>query len=600
MLKRTEVDEQYKWNFDCIYKDWDTVDTKVEEVKKYIEEIKTYQGKIGESFETFKRFNQLQEKLERLFETVYFYTFALNTIDAKDEVCNQKVQEINILYNNYSVSCSYIVPELISIGKERILEFLNRDEELKAYIYPMEKLFREEEHTLSEDKEKLLSYFSMVNGAPSEIYDNLTTTDIKFNTVTFSNGEEAVITGENLSSYLQTLEKQEDRFTAFKGLFSQYKEKENTFASIYNTIVQKNLAESKAREYKNVLESFLKHNNISNEVYETLISTTKENTGPLKKYIQLRKKILGLDSYYTYDRMKPIVEFNKSYDYEYAVSLVEEACKPLGEDYCSFLYKAIGKGAVDVFETEGKRGGAYSWGTYETNPYILLNYKEKLGDVFTLAHEAGHSMHTYYSNTNQPFATHSYTIFVAEVASTLNEHLLLDYMLQKVEDRNERIYLLQMAIDGLVATFYRQTLFADFEYTVHQMAERGEAITAPILNKIMENLYMEYYGIDISREEVKHSVWARIPHLFHSPFYVYQYATSYAASSKIYKDIKETSGDEKKKKLEAYLNLLRSGGNTDPIDQLKLAGADLTEKETIIAVAKQLDKLVSQLEKEFI
>lgn len=598
MKKREEIDKKYKWDFSSIFKNWDEVDKSIKVVEGKLREIKSFEGKIGESVENFKQLFSSLEEVSKMFENIYFYTMGTNHIDMKDKESSKKVQEINILANEFSVVTSYINPEILSLGKEKVEEYLNTSDYLFDYSYPIMKLFRDEEHTLSKDKEELLSYFTQVNGSLDEIYSNLTTADVIYPEVELSNGEKILVTGENISSLLKKIENQNDRKLVFNSLFDLYKNKENSFASIYNAIVQRGLATSKARNYNNILESFLKGDNIPNEVYENLVKTTRNSTEPLKRYIKLRKEKLGLENYFTFDRFLPLAKSEKQYNYEEGIELVREAFKVMGEDYAKECEYVMAQGVIDVYENEGKRGGAYSWGTFGTRPYIMLNYTNELNDVFTLAHELGHSMHSYYSNRNQPYATHNYTIFVAEVASTFNEHLLLDLLLKTTSDKNEKIYILQQAIDGLIATYYRQTLFADYELQVHQLAEKGGAITADVLNKIMEELYKDYYGIDISLEDNKHSVWARIPHFFHSPFYVYQYATSYAASSKIYKDVIELEGVARTEKVNNFIELLKSGGNADPIEQLKKAGADLTDKSTIEAVAIKLSHLVDILEKE--
>ena len=598
MKKRQEIDKKYKWDFSSIFKNWDEVDKSIKVVEEKLKEIKSFEGKIGDSAENFKQLFSSLEEISKIFENIYFYTMATNHIDMKDKESSKKVQEINILANEFSIVTSYINPEILSIGKEKVEEYLNTSDYLHDYSYPIMKLFREEEHTLSKYKEELLSYFTQVNGSLDEIYSNLTTADVIYPEVILSNNEKVLVTGENISSLLKKIENQNDRKLVFNSLFDLYKKKENSFASIYNAIVQRGLATAKARNYENILESFLKGDNIPNEVYENLVKTTRNSTEPLKRYIKLRKEKLGLENYFTFDRFLPLAKSEKQYNYEEGIELVREAFKVMGEAYAKECEYVMAQGVIDVYENEGKRGGAYSWGTFGTRPYIMLNYTNELNDVFTLAHELGHSMHSYYSNRNQPYATHNYTIFVAEVASTFNEHLLLDLLLKTTSDKNEKIYILQQAIDGLIATYYRQTLFADYELQVHQLAEKGGAITADVLNKIMEELYKDYYGIDISLEGNKHSVWARIPHFYHSPFYVYQYATSYAASSKIYKEVIELEGLERIEKVNNFIELLKSGGNADPIEQLKKAGADLTDKSTIEAVAAKLSNLVDILEKE--
>ena len=332
---------------------------------------------------------------------------------------------------------------------------------------------------------------------------------------------------------------------------------------------------------------------------EKVINTAKENTAPLKRYIKLRKEILGLSEYHNYDGSINLVEFDKDYEYDDAKEIVLKSVAPLGEEYTEKMKKAISEGWLDVFEAKGKRSGAYSAGVYGVHPYMLLNYNKTLDSVFTLAHELGHTLHTLYSDENQPFSTSDYTIFVAEVASTFNEKLLLDYMLENTEDPVEKIALLEQEIGNIVGTFYFQALLADYEYQAHELVEKGEPVTAEVLTGIIEKLFDEYYGKNVEKEELLYVLWARIPHFFNSPFYVYQYATCFASSAILYdKIIKEKDEKKRNAALKKYIGLLSSGGSDFPMNQLKKAGVDLSKKTAIEEVAKQFDILLDKLEIE--
>jgi oligoendopeptidase F len=342
----------------------------------------------------------------------------------------------------------------------------------------------------------------------------------------------------------------------------------------------------------------LEGNNIPVAVYENLVNTVKTNTEPLKRYQKLRKKVLGLEKYYSFDGSMPLTDFDKEYEYEDAKQWVIGSVEPLGADYQDKIKTAFAGGWLDVFENTGKRSGAYSASVYGVHPYMLLNYNKTLDNVFTLGHELGHTMHTLLSNENQPFATSSYTIFVAEVASTFNEALLLEYLLERTTDPKERISLLQQSIRGITGTFYFQTLLADFELQAHKLAEAGKPITANVLSSIMEELYDTYYGDSQEKDEFLKFVWARIPHIYRSPFYVYQYATCFVSSAQVYKQVSEADDADRKNIIDNYLDLLKSGGNDYPMEQLKKAGADLTKPETMMAVINQMNNLVTRLEKE--
>jgi oligoendopeptidase F len=349
----------------------------------------------------------------------------------------------------------------------------------------------------------------------------------------------------------------------------------------------------KARKYAACVEAALFNNAIPVEVYRSLASVARENTAPIKKYIALRKKFLKLKEYHTYDRFLPLVKSTKEYEFDEAKNLFFKSIANFPADFQEKAHEVLKDGFVDVYEAEGKRSGAYSSSTPDLHPYILLNYSKTLDDVFTVAHEAGHSIHSMYAMENQPTMLQDYTIFVAEIASTFNEHNLLDYFISGSKaSKKEKISLLQRTIDDILATFYRQTLFAIYELEAHKLVEENQPITADILSKIMIDLYKDFYDLDIASEEVKPYVWAYIPHLFYTPFYVYQYATSFATSLKLYENVKNNVPGA----FDRYIGLLKSGGSEFPVEQIKKAGVDLTEKEAFLAVAHRLGELVDQLE----
>src|SRR5690606_27724853 len=378
----------------------------------------------------------------------------------------------------------------------------------------------------------------------------------------------------------------------FKTLYKKYVENKSAFAATYNLVLQQLAANAKSRNYESTLEAALFHNNIPQSVYLNLKDAAYENTAPLKRYIEIRKKALGLDAYHTYDRFLPLAKSDKKYPYEQAKELFIKSIQSFPEEFKKAQLEAIEDGFVDAYPQDGKRTGAYSSGFYGQHPFILLNHNDTLDSVFTLAHEAGHSAHTIFSNGAQPMPIADYTIFVAEIASTFNEHALLDYLVQNASTKQEKIELLTMAIDNIHSTFYRQVLFATYEFEANKLVAEGNPISEQNLSKIMIDLYQHYYGLDITKEPGKQYVWAYIPHLFHTPFYVYQYATSFAASLKIYDSVKSNVPGA----FDNYVKMLKSGGSMYPVDQAKMAGADLTNKDTFLAVVKRLDALLDQLE----
>ncbi|MEJ2613475.1 MAG: oligoendopeptidase F [Ignavibacteriaceae bacterium] len=594
---RDEIPAEYKWDLSDIYKNWNDWEAGLKELQQKMDEIVSYKGKLKESPANLLKVKKLDDELGILSYKVYRYPQLTRDLDTRNQEMNAKLQQVQIIFAKFNTATSWINPEMLEIPWDTMKKWLE-DPEFKPYRFGIEDLYRQQAHVLDESKETLLSYFTRLSQSPNDIYTNLSTADVDFPTITLSNGDKIQVTNGNYSRVLATNYNQEDRKNTFEAHYGVYKANENTYAAIYNAVFQKDWAEAQARNYKSCLESYLDGNNIPVAVYENLVNTVKANTEPLKRYAKLRKKVLGLKEYHSYDGSIPLTDFNKTYPYNEAKKWVLASVKPLGKDYQSKMATALKGGWIDVYENKGKRSGAYSAGVYGVHPYMLMNYNETLDNVFTLGHELGHTMHTLLSDENQPFATSDYTIFVAEVASTFNEDLLLDYLLTQTKDPKERINLLQEAIRGITGTFYFQTLLADFELQTHELVENGKPITAEVLNKIMDDLFNTYYGDTYAKDEILDRVWARIPHIYRTPFYVYQYATCFASSAKLHNDVTTGSEADREAAKERYLNLLKSGGSDYPMEELKKAGVDLTKPETVNAVINLLDKLVTQLEEE--
>ena len=597
---RNEIDKKYKWNTEDIYKDWNEWQKDVEKMKELMKEIPQYENKIENSREEFVKLIHLEEKLSRILEKVYLYPYMLKDLDSTDQLVSQKLQEIEFLYAQFSVATSWISPKILEIPKETLEKWIDENDEIKDHKFNLMELYRLKTHVLDKDKEKLLSHFSQYMGAVNDIYDELSTSDIKWNEIVLSTGEKVLVTNGMYSKILDGNKNQDDRRKAFEALYSSYDINKNTYSAIYKGILQRDAAGTKAKNYNSTVEKALEPNNIPVKVYENLINSAKENSGPLKKYVEFRKKQLGLDSYHYYDNQIKLVDYTREFSYEEAKEIVLKSVEPLGEDYTKNLEKAIGEGWLDVYETPNKRSGAYSLNIYDVHPYMLLNYNGTMDAVFTLAHELGHTLHSMYSTKYQPYATNDYTIFVAEVASTFNERLLLDYMLKNTTDHKEKIALIEEAIGNIMGTYYIQALFAAYEYEAHKLAEEGNPITPDVLSEIMTKLFAEYFGDSLVMDELQKIIWARIPHFFNSPYYVYQYATSFAASSRLYEKVtnEKYSPEEREEARKKYIELLKSGGNNYPIEQLKLAGVNLEEKENFEAVAHEMTRLIGLLEKE--
>ena len=595
-LKRDNIGQEYKWNLSDIYENYSAWEKDFEKVGELKRELAKFKGKFGNEGKLLEFF-QKQEEMDKISYKLYRYPQLARDLNSSDKEAVEHLQKVQFLFAEISTELSWVNSELVD-NRENIEKWIEK-KEFDDYRFGLKNLFRLQKHILEEKESKLLSYYSSFFSAPRSIYSEVTVTDVEWPQVTLSSGEKVDVTPANYSKILSKNRNQEDRKLMFQTFYTIYEKKKNTIAAIYNSILQKGIASKKAYNYDSFLLSHLESDNIPEEIYLNLVNTAKNNTKPLQRYLKLRKKILGLEKYYNFDGSINLIEFDKEYEYDDAKEIVLNSVAPLGKDYVEKMKKAISEGWLDVFEAKGKRTGAYSAGVYGVHPYMLLNYNKTLDSVFTLAHELGHTLHTLYSDENQPFSMADYTIFVAEVASTFNERLLLDYMLENTNDPKERIALLEQEIGNIVGTFYFQALLADYEYQAHKLAEAGEPITAEVLSKIMEDLFDKYYGDIIEKDDLIYIFWARVPHFFNSPFYVYQYATCFASSAILYEKMINSSDESKRKEtLDKYIQLLSSGGNDFPMGQLKKAGVDLSKIKTIEAVARQFDLLLDKLEAE--
>lgn len=582
-----------KWDLTYLFKTYDEFTASLNELDAYVDKLASYNKKLKneKDFVAYLLLsNELEEKLSRVFQ----YAHLKSDLNKKDVSAANDLQKVFFFLNKLSQATSFESPEILSIGEKTIMSFIDNNKEIEQYRFAMEKLFHMNKHVLDSKKEELLSYFNTTSSAGSDLYDSLATSDRKNKTITLSTKEKVTVTQGNWRGLICDSKNKDDRKKVFRAIFDYYEENKNTFAKMYQLEYQLDLANMKARKYKSILEAHLFNNNIPTSVYTNLVDVASNNNESLKKYIKLRKKYLGLSEHYSYDRFLQLAHSDKKYSYDEAKELFFASIESCPDDFKEKAREVLRDGFVDVYESDGKRSGAYSSSQANLHPYILLNYSNTLDDVFTVAHESGHSIHSMYAMESQPAQLQGYTIFVAEIASTFNEHMLLDYLMNNKElSKNEKIMLLQKEIDEIMSTFYRQTLFAQYELEVSKLVEQDEPINHEVLSNIMIRLYKQYYGMNIKKEKVKQYVWAYIPHLFHTPFYVYQYATSFAASFALYENVKQ----KKKDAFTKYTNLLKSGGSKYPIIQTKEAGIDLTKKETFMAVVHRMDELVNQLEK---
>jgi oligoendopeptidase F len=593
---RADIPVEYTWNLADIYPDWETWEADRAVLDARIDEYAALKGTLAQGPSQLLKAFQLGDVMGKLAHTVYYFPSLKYDEDQRNNEINAKRQTVESLLARWQQATSWFSPELLTIPLATAREWMDANPDLALYRFAIEEVYRLQEHVLDEPGERLLSLAARVANAPHEAYGALSTSDAKFPDVTLSTGETVKMSYGQYRAVLAGNRNQADRRLAFLAHYGTYHNNINTYASIYHSVCQRDWFQARARGYGSSLEAALHGNAIPVAVVENLIAAARAGAEPMRRYHRLRRQRLNLEHYYPYDFSIPIVEWDRKYDYASIAAPIVEAVAPLGSDYQARMRRGFTERWIDVFENDGKRSGAYSASVYGRHPYMLMNWNETLDDVFTMAHEMGHSMHTMFSHETQPFVYAEYTIFVAEVASTLNEALLLDHLLARAEDPAERSVLLQHAIDNITSTFYTQVMFADFELQVHRRVERDEPVTAEVLNAIYKDLSETYYADAVELEELTPITWARIPHFYNSPFYVYQYATCFASAAKISKTLMDPDPEAREVARTSYLSLLSSGGNDHPVTQLQKAGVDLTEPDTVAAVVQQLDKLVTQLE----
>jgi oligoendopeptidase F len=596
--KRDEIDSRYKWNLSDIFPGWEAWEASYRQLDAGIDRYAALKGTLAQGPARLLSAFELSEELGQLAYRVWYYPSLRYDEDQRDNSINARRQQVQILFAKWKQAESWFSPELLAVPLATVRAWMDATPALALYRFAIEDLYRQQEHVLDEAGERLMSLSSRLGSSPSDAYGALSTADARFPTVTLSNGDEVTVSYGQYRAVLATRRLQADRAAAFLALHDVYNASLNTYAALYNGVCQRDWFQARARGYASTLEAALHGDNIPTSVVENLIETTRAGVEPLRRYHRLRRRILNLPSYHVYDFSIPIVTYDRKYDYDEVLDWIVEAVAPLGPDYQARMREGFSGGWIDVYENEGKRSGAYSAPVYGTHPYMLLNYTDTLDDMFTLTHEMGHSMHTILSHETQPFVYSSYTIFVAEVPSTLNEALLLEYLLARTTDPTERIVLLQHAIDNITGTFYTQVLFADYELRVHRLAEQDQPITAEILTETYTTLLKDYYGDAVDLTPQTGITWARIPHFFSSPYYVYQYATCFASAARIAQAIMRGGPAEQAEARDRYLTLLRSGGSDHPMALLKKAGIDLSQPDTVLAIVRQLDDLVGRLERE--
>jgi oligoendopeptidase F len=594
---RDSIPDRFKWNLTHIFSDWAEWQRAYDELETKIGAYAALQGTLAKGADRLLAAMKLSDDIGQLTYKVWYFASLKHDEDQRDNQINARRQQVQILFAKASQASAWFNPELLNIPLPTIQQWMKDSPELCVYRFALEDLYRQQEHVLDEKGEHLLSLSSRFSSAPHDAYAALSTADLKHPTITLSAGSEVTLTYGQYRAILATNRNQSDRAAAFKAYHELFAANVNTYASLYNGVLQRDWFHAQSRGYRSTLDAALHGNNIPTTVVENLIESTKAGTEPLRRYHRLRKRVLGLETYHNYDGAIPIVDLDRKYPYDDVLEWLPASVEALGREYQRHMREALDGGWIDVYENPGKRSGAYSAPVYGVHPYMLLNHNDTLDAVFTLAHEMGHSMHTLLSNAHQPFVYSAYTIFVAEVPSTLSEALFLEYMLAHATDERERIVLLQHAIDGIAGTFYTQVLFADYELQAHRLVEDGRPVTAEGLGEIYFNLLRAYYGDALDYDELSRLTWARIPHFYSTPYYVYQYATCFASSAQLMNHLTSGSEADRAAAIERYLTLLKSGGSDHPMTLLQGAGVDLTKPETVRAVVDQLDRMVTQLER---
>ena len=593
---RGEIPESHKWNLDDIYPDWTAWEAARADLERRIAEYASLKGTLSQGPDRLLAFYELNDTLGQLAYKVYFFPSLKYDEDQRDNQVNARRQQVHALMARWQQDTSWFSPELLSIPLATVQQWMAATPALAVYRFAIEEVYRLQEHVLDEAGERLMSLSARLSGAPNEAYQALSTADAKFPEITLSTGETVTMSYGQYRAVLATNRSQADRRAAFLGHYGTYEKNINTYATMYHGVCQRDWFHARARGYATTLESALHGNAIPRSVLDTLIAATRHGVEPLRRYHRLRRRILAVEKYFPYDFSIPLFPWDRRYNYDQVLESIVTSVAPLGPDYQARMRRGFTERWIDVFENEGKRSGAYSAPVYGVHPYMLMNWADTLDDVFTLAHEMGHSMHTMLSHERQPFVYSDYTIFVAEVPSTLSEVLLLEHMLEASTDRDEQMVLLQHAIDNITSTFYTQVLFADFELAAHEKVEQDEPITAEVLNALYKERFEAYYGDAVDLEPLTPITWARIPHFFNTPYYVYQYATCFASAAQIAGTISQGAAGEREASRARYLELLASGGKDHPMALLKTAGVDLSNPATVQAVVNQLDGLVGRLE----
>lgn len=591
-MKRIEQKVEDTWCLEDMFESDDFWEEEFGRLQRMIFQYEDFEGTLGESADRLLEYLKFNDETNLLMERLYVYANMRYHQDMANSMYQEFAARAQKLMVEISGASAFAEPEILEITTEKINIFFNENPELETYKRYISEILRGKNHTLDKKTETILAKSRQMANAAENIFSMYNGADIKFPSITTEEGEEIEITHGNFVPLLESVDR-EVRKAAFEGVYETYGKMRNTLAATFAANLDQANFYAQVRNFSSAREMYLYGSNISESVYDNLIETVHKNMDKMHKYVSLRKKILDVSELHMYDLYTPIAKApDTKYSFEAAKDIVLEGLAPMGEEYIKVLEEGFDNRWIDVYENEGKRSGAYSWGAYGTHPYVLMNYHGTLDHVFTLAHEMGHAIHSYYSDANQPYVNAGYKIFVAEVASTCNESLLIQHLLKITEDEEEKTYLINHFLEQFKGTLYRQTMFAEFEKIAHSMVQNGEGVTADRLCGIYYNLNKEYFGDDIVIDKEIELEWARIPH-FYNPFYVYQYATGLSAAIALSKRILE----EGKPAVEDYMKFLTGGSSQDPIELLKIAGVDMTSSEPIETALELFGNLLEELQK---
>ena len=589
---RDQIDSKYKWNIEVMIPDESVISGELETIKKEAEAYgEDFAGRLTESADTLLAAFQKRDDIWRRLEKIYVYARMRRDENNAETKYQAMADQCNSVIAAVSASMAFFTPELLSASEETILAYIDAAPGLEIYRFAICDTMRQKAHILTQAEENILAQMSEITGATNDIFTMLNNADIKFGTIIDEDGDETEVTHGNFIKFMESHDR-DVRKNAYNAVYDAYKELINTIASAYNYNTKTDVVSARIRKYESARAAALSGDNIPAEVYDNLVAEVHKNLPAMHRYVELRKKLLGVDKLYMYDMYVPLIKLPEtSVSFEEGLDIMRDALQPLGEEYLTKMNKGIEEGWIDVYENKGKTSGAYSFGCYDSYPYILLNYTDTLKDVFTIIHEMGHSMHSRYTRDEQPYIYGSHSIFTAEVASTVNESLLMQHLLRTEDEKEMRKYLLNMHLEEFRTTLFRQTMFAEFEDITHKAIESGETLTAEWMCQQYEDLNAQYYGSAVEKDDVIRYEWARIPH-FYNAFYVYKYATGYSAATAISKKILT----EGKPAAQDYIRFLKTGESDHPIELLKIAGVDMSSPLPVQQAMETFNQLLDEFE----